>query len=532
MNCDTLIVNGRVMDGSGNPWYYADVALTGNRIMAITAPGHFPRTNAATVLDATGKFVCPGFIDIQSHSLLPYLTNGRGVSKITQGVTTEILGELWTPAPFGGKRENPWRVVDPELDAEMRTWKRFGDWISAYEKRGVAVNIGSFVGGATVREWACGWSADEPTPEQLVEMCRVTAEAMEDGAFGIAPALIYPPDAFSTDAQLTACAEVVGRYGGVYIVHLRSEGDGLLDALEETIQLSRTANCPVEIYHFKASGERNWAKYPLAIARIDSARTEGVDITADMYPYPASGTGLSVLIPNWASEGGKLYDNLRDPETRRRIHAEMIAPAAATGDFASSDRGGHVMPLGFQKPENRQYIGKRLTEIANEQGKDWAETAIDLLLSENQRISTVFFSMSEENVKLGLQQPWVKVSTDASGLSPEEQTTPVHPRGYGTYTRVLGKYVREEKAMSWEEAIRKMTSSVADRLRIKERGLLREGYFADVVVFDPTTVIDRATFTAPHQLSVGIEQVFVNGVPVVKDSTPTGNLPGITLLRH
>ncbi|GAB4453975.1 MAG: amidohydrolase family protein [Armatimonadaceae bacterium] len=533
MNCDTLLVNGRIIDGTGNPWRYGDVALTGDRIAAITPPGHFPRENARTVVDAAGKVICPGFIDIQSHSLMPYLTDGRGVSKITQGVTTEILGELWTPAPFGGKREHPWSapLANTDLDRELREWKRFGEWLAQYEKRGVATNIGSFVGGATVREWACGWAADEPTPEQIEEMRRVTAEAMEDGAFGIAPALIYPPDSYSTDAQLTACAEVVGRYGGVYIVHLRSEGDGLLEALEATFQLSRDARCPVEVYHFKASGERNWANFARAIERIDRARAEGVDITADMYPYPASGTGLSVLIPTWASEDGKLFDNLRDPETRKRIHAEMIAPQASTGDFASSDRGGHVMPLGFQKPENRQYIGKRLTEIANERGTDWAETAIDLLLSEEQRIGTVFFSMSEDNVRLGLQQPWVKVSTDAPGIAPEGQTNPVHPRAYGTYTRVLGHYVRDERIMSLEEAVRKMTSSVADRLGIKDRGLLREGMAADVVVFDPVTVADRTTFTDPHQLSVGIEQVYVNGSAVVETGAPTGNLPGRTVTR-
>jgi N-acyl-D-amino-acid deacylase len=533
MTCDFLIVGARIIDGTGNPWRYGDVAITGDRITAITAPGQFPRANAGTIVEAAGKVVCPGFIDIQSHSLGGFLSDGRSISKITQGVTTEILGELWTPAPFGGRRNSPFPTPtpDPQVEAESRTWRRFADWLKAYEKRGVGVNVGSFVGGATVREWACGWEAEPATPEQIAEMQRVTAEAMEDGAFGIAPALIYPPDSFSTDEQLTATAKTVGEYGGVYIVHIRSEGDGLLDSLEDTIRLSVEANCPVEIYHFKASGERNWPKYAQAIERIERARSEGVDITADMYPYVASGTGLNVLIPTWAFEDGKFWDNLRDPATRQRIHVEMTAPAAATGDFAATDRGGHVMPLGFNKPENQAYIGKRLTEIAKERGQDWADCAIDLLLSEEQRIATVFFSMSEENVRLGLQQPWVKVSTDAGGMDPKGQKTPVHPRGYGTYTRVLGHYVRDHKIMSLEEAVRKMTSSVADRIALKQRGELREGWFADVVVFDPATVADRATFTDPHQLSVGIEQVWVNGVRVVADSTPTNALPGKIVSR-
>jgi len=521
MTADFLLTDARVIDGTGNPYFLADVALQGDKIVAITPPGHFPRESAKVVLSLAGKVICPGFIDIQSHSLHPYYKDGRGLSKVTQGVTSEILGELWTPAPHGG------RCGERQTDAP--TWRHFSEWLESYEKRGVSVNIGSFVGGGTVREWACGWDAALPTDDQLEQMRRVTAEAMEEGAFGIAPALIYPPDSYSTDHQLTECAKVVGRYGGLYIVHLRSEGDGFLESIDDTARLSVEASCPVEIYHLKASGERNWHKMPHAIAKIDGLRAQGIDITADMYPYVASGTGLSVLIPNWAHEGGKLYENLADPEIRKRIHAEMVAPQAATGDFASADRGGHVMPLGFLLPENRGYIGRRLTEIAALRGTDWATAAIELLVAEGQRIATVFFSMSEENLKLQLQQPWIKISTDAGGLDPETQSTPVHPRAYGTYTRVLGKYVREERVLSLEDAIRKMTSSVARRLRLRQRGQLAEGYFADVVVFDPSTVSDRATFTDPHQLSVGIEWVFVNGQPVVAEGRHTGALSGRTL---
>ena len=528
---DVLIINGRVIDGSGNPWFYADVALTGDSITAIAPPHLLPRDNAREVIDAQGKFVCPGFIDIQSHSLVPFLRDGRAVSKVTQGVTTEILGELWTPAPYGGRRNLMRTAPDlsPDEEALYRSWKRFGDWIGIYEKQGVSVNVGSFVGGATVREWACGWDAGDPTPEQVAEMCRITAESMEDGAFGIAPALIYAPSSYSPDSELTECAKVVGRYGGLFIVHLRSEGDGFLESIDDTVQLSREADCPVEIYHLKASGERNWHKMPAAIAAIDQARANGVDVAADMYPYVASGTGLSVLIPLWAMEGGQLMENLRDPDARARIHDEMVAPLAATGDFAGESRATHVVPLGFQVPENRAYIGRTLDEIATERGQDWADAAIDLLLSENQRIATVFFSMTEDNLRLQLQQPWIKISTDAGGIDPVGQTNPTHPRAYGTYPRVLGKYVRDESILTWEDAIRKMTSAVADRLHLRKRGLLREGFFADVVIFDPATVADRATFTDPHQLSVGIEEVWVNGGRVVKDGIHTSAKPGRTV---
>ncbi|MGC4042661.1 MAG: D-aminoacylase [Armatimonas sp.] len=531
MNVEVLIRGARVVDGTGNPWFYADVALSGDRIIAIAPPGHLNAVEAGEVIEAAGKVVCPGFIDIQSHALMPLYKDGRSLSKVTQGVTTEILGEMWTPTPLGGRRDTA-QIIEhmPAEAAELvPTWHRFADWISSYEKIGVSVNVGSFVGGGSVREWACGMDAGDPTSEQLEQMRRITAEAMEDGAFGIAPALIYPPSSFSPDSELTECARVVGQYGGVYIVHLRSEGDGFLEALEATIQLSREADCPVEIYHLKASGERNWHKMETAIARIHAARAEGVDITADMYPYVASGTGLNVLIPLWAFEGGKLIENLKDPTTRQRIHDEMMAPGGATGDFAADSRGDTVVPLDFKKEENQIYVGQKLTQIAEMRGQDWADAAIDLLLSEDQRIFSVFFSMSEDNLRLQLQQPWVKISTDAGGFDPATQANPTHPRAYGTYTRVLGKYVREEKILSLEEAIRKMTSSVADRLHLKERGLLREGFYADIVLFNPETVSDRSTFTDSRQLSVGIEEVWVNGVRVLQGGVHTGAKPGRTV---
>lgn len=512
---DTLIRDAKIVDGMGNPWFRGDVALTGDKIAEV-APGGLNAGEARETVEADGRVVCPGFIDIQSHSIAPFLTDGRSLSKVMQGVTTEIMGELWTPAPWGGRRQT----------SKSPTYPRFRDWLDSLTAKGISVNFGSFVGGATVREWAKGWDIGEPTEAEMDEMRSVTVQAMEDGAFGVATALIYPPNSYSPDSELLEIAKVVAQYRGVYITHIRSEGDRFLESLAETIELGRQSNAPVEIYHLKASGERNWPKMADAIGMIDDARADGVDITADMYPYVASGTGLNVLVPNWASEGGRLYENLRDPATRARIYDDMISGRSDDGDSAYNKTYDHVMPIGFQLPEHRAYLGLRLPEIAARRGQDWANATLDLLAAEGQRIGTVFFSMSEDNLRLQLCQPWIKISTDAGGIDPAGQTTPVHPRGYGTYPRVLGKYVREEKILTLEDAVRKMSGAVAARLGIFDRGILRAGASADVVVFDPDTVADRATFTAPHQLSVGIDDVWVNGTRVVKDGSHTGALPG------
>jgi dihydroorotase/N-acyl-D-amino-acid deacylase len=528
---DVLIRGGKVIDGSGNPWFYGDVALSGDTIAAVAPAGQIDPANAGEVVDAGGHIVCPGFIDIQSHSITPLLSDGRLLSKVTQGVTTEIMGELWTPAPFGGRIEAPFsnRMLGGEAGRwaeEARGWTRFRHWLEAMEGRGVSLNIGSFVGGGTVREYAKGWEMGDASDAELEIMEQVVADAMEDGAFGVAPALIYPPSTYSNTHELTVVAEAIARYGGVYISHVRNEAEQLLEGIAEAIEIGRRSGCAIEIYHLKASGEPAWPLMSRAIEMIDAARTEGLDITADMYPYVASGTGLTVLIPNWAAEGGKLYENLGADAVWQRIRDEMLNPPVEAPAMARSRNREGVVPVGLLKDENKQYIGKHLTAISEERGEAWPDTVRYLLLSEMQRISTIYFMMSEDNVRLQLQQPWIKISTDAGGLDPATASTPVHPRAYGTYTRVLGKYVREEGVLTWEDAIRKMTSSVADRLSMRDRGSLRSGLYADVVIFDPATVADRSTFADSHQLSVGIRDVWVNGTRVLASGAHTNTMPG------
>ena len=527
----TVITGARVVDGTGNPWQFAEVAVEGGRILAVEPPGRLPAERFAERVDGTGLVLCPGFIDIQSHSLGPLLTDGRSLSKVTQGVTTEIMGELWTPVPAGGRRtaQFHWSDPAPEILETAGQWRRFSDWLEWLERRGVSVNVGSFVGGGTVREYAMGWDGGEASEDELEAMRRVTAEAMEDGAFGIATALIYPPNVWSTERELTEVARVAGCYGGLYVTHIRSEGDQLLEALEEAIRIGASGGLPVEIYHLKATGAPNWPKMPEVIARIDRARADGVDVTADMYPYVASGTGLDVLLPRWAAEGGKLWEHLEDADTRARMRGEMLSGGVEALSYARNPSRDYVVPIGFRLPEHRQYLGLNLMEIAALRGRDWAETAMDLLRAERHRIGTMFFTMNEGNLKLQLQQPWIKVSTDAGGIDPTGQENPVHPRAYGTYPRVLGKYVREEKVLSLEQAVRIMTSAVADRLGLRSRGQIRPGFYADLVLFDPERVADRATFTDTHQLSAGIRDVWVNGERVLREGDHTGAMPGRAL---
>jgi N-acyl-D-amino-acid deacylase len=527
---DLIISGGRVVDGTGNAWFHGDVGVRGDRIARITPAGMLGDVPAAERVDAAGRVVAPGFIDIQSHSRGAFLGgDGRVVSKITQGVTTEIMGEGTTNAPANRNTLGD----DPE-DAERAAeiLDRFGGprgfdaWLRAMEEHGASPNIGSFLGGGTLRRYVKGMSASPMNAEETDTMRAVVRRAMEDGAFGIATALIYAPGSFSTTEELIEASRAMAPYGGVYITHLRSEGDHLLEAVDEAIRIGAESGVAVEIYHLKAAGQRNWDLGPRSIAMIDSARALGQDVQANVYPYPAAGTGLTSCLPAWAAEDGRLYENLRDPAMRERIRGEMVREFSDWENFCVLAGPEGVMVLGLQRPEHTQWVGWRLSEIAEAQGKHWADTAIDLIEAEGQRISTMYFLMSEENVALNLQQPWIKLGTDAGGSDPERARGLSHPRAYGTFTRVLGRYVRDEGVLSLEEAVRRMTSATATRLGIRDRGLLAEGMYADIVVFDPETVADRATYTEPHQLSVGVEQVWVNGVRVLRDGVHTGATPG------
>ena len=530
----TLIRNARIVDGSGNPWRYGDLLLAADRIEAIAPPAAIPDEQCTEVVDASGLVACPGFIDIQSHSILSLMIDGRCLSKITQGVTTEIMGEAWTPAPVAGRHTDPMAnsilpmPISDEWLEKILGWTRFGDWLRDVEAAGVSSNIGSFLGGGTLRHVGKGMEMGRPSSDELELMRRTTADAMEDGAFGVSYALIYPPDSYTDTEELVEICKVVSRHHGVYITHMRSEGEQLFAGLEEALTIGRRADLPVEIYHLKASGAANWHKMPSAIARIEEARVQGLDVTADMYPYDASGTGLSSLLPTWTAADGNFYQNLEDPAVRARIRKEMLEEQE--GSPEPSTRGGSagVLPVGFNKEENQSYVGMNLAQIAAERDQDWLDCTLDLLRSEGQRIGTIFLSISEENMRMQLPLPWIKISTDAGGLDPEwaAELGPTHPRAYGTYPRVLGKYVREQRLLTLEDAVHKMTGAVADRLGLSKRGQLRTGFYADVLLFDPQTIEDRATFADSHRLSVGVRDVWVNGKRVLRNGTHTGATPG------
>jgi dihydroorotase/N-acyl-D-amino-acid deacylase len=527
---DVVILNGQIVDGTGNPWYLGDIAIHNDRIARITPDGQLKNAQAKIQIDARGLVVAPGFIDIQSHSRGEFLFgDGRVISKVTQGITTEILGEGWTDAPVNEKIMTMFGDIPQNIKKLVMTFKGtrgFNNWLEAMQKHGVSANVGSFLGAATVRVYVKGEAMGSPTAAEIEEMQQLVRNAMEDGAFGIASALIYPPGSFATTKELIEMCKAMVPYGGVYITHLRSEADKFLEGLDEAIEIGRKAGVPVEVYHLKAGGRRNWHKAPLAIARIESARNEGLDIGADMYPYIAGGTGIAACLPPWASADGKLMDNLKDTEVRAKIKQEILHQKTEWENLGALATPEGVLVMGLFKPENKKYVGKRLSEIAADMGKDWIDTIIDLILSEEQGIGTIFFMMTEDNLKLQMQQPWIKFGTDAGGADPDKPLGLVHPRSYGTYPRILGKYVREERVMRLEEAIRKMSSAVANRLFIKDRGYLKEGNYADIVLFDKNTIGDRATFENPHQVSTGVLHVLVNGVAVVKNGKHTDAKPG------
>jgi dihydroorotase/N-acyl-D-amino-acid deacylase len=524
---DVIIENGRVVDGTGAAWFYGDVAIRGDRIAVVAPRGTLRAASAKARVDARDLVVAPGFIDIQDQSggqLL--LGDGRQLGKITQGVTTGILGEGSTPAPI-----NPANLPPTATDLQKRFAEPHGfdAWLRAMEAHGISQNVGSFVGAGTIRVYGMAEHMGAARGAALDSMRGAVRRAMEDGAFGMASALIYPPNTFATTEELVEEAKAMSPYGGVYITHMRSEADRLLEAVDEVIRIAKEAGVPGEIYHLKAAGTRNWGKEAQVFAKIDSARAAGIDIQANMYPYTAGATGLTSCLPPEYSAEGKLFDNLASKEARAKIRQEVEHPTSEWENLCELASPAGVLISSLRQPQNQQYVGKRLSEIAQMKNLDYLEAAMDLILSEHSRVETTYFLMSEDNVKLQLRQPWMKIGTDAGGPDPDSVRALVHPRTFGNYPRILGKYVRDEQVIPLEDAVRKMTSAVATRLSLNERGLLKPGMFADVVIFDPKTIADRATYEQPKQLSVGVRDVWVNGVQVLRDGKHTGARPGRAL---
>ncbi len=522
---DVVIANGRIVDGAGNAWFYGDVAIRGDRIARIVRRGSSMLLTARRRIDATGLVVAPGFIDIQAGG--DYVNgDGRDVSKVTQGITTEIFGEAYTAAPIS---ERSLENLAPPNAATARRFmgpRGFDAWLRAMETHGITPNVGSFVGASTLRQYGMGMRLGTPSADALDAMRGAMRNAMEDGAFGLGSALIYPPGNFASTEELIAIAKVMAPYGGIYITHMRSEADQVLEGMDEALRIGREAGVPVEIYHLKAAGVGNWSKQAAMIAKIDSARASGLDVQATMYPYTAGGTGLAACLPPFASADGKLQTMIADPGGRAKIRAEVEHPTSFWESLCEQSTPQGVLIGGLRNPANQKWIGHRLSEIAADMGKDWLDTVMDLLRSEQRDIGTMYFLMSEDNVRQLLKQPWMIIGTDAGGSDPDSTKAMTHPRAYGTYPRILGQYVRDEHVIGLEDAVRKMTSAVATRLLIPDRGVLRPGMYADVVVFDPQRIQEHSTYERPLQLSTGVNTVLINGVEVVRDGRHTGAKPG------
>jgi N-acyl-D-amino-acid deacylase len=529
IDCEVLIKNGLVYDGSGNPPQRADLGLKGDRIVYV---GVGAKPTAKTMVDAAGLAVAPGFINMLSWSTDSLIADGRGQSEIREGVTTQIMGEgnSWGPLNAAIKKRMKSEQIDIKYDIE---WTTLGDYLYFLQRKGISQNVASFLGATTVREYVLGLDNKKPTPDQLDQMRRLVEQEMRGGALGIATALEYAPAYYADTQELIALCKAAAPYKGKYITHMRSEGERLLEGIDEVIRISREANVPAEIYHFKAAGKRNWHKMDAAIAKVKAARDQGLAITADMYCYTAAAAPLSACIPPWAMEGGEITmrRRLRDPDHRRRIIEDIRNKADWPNFYRNAGSPENVVLISFKKEVLKPLQGKSLAQIAGERHKDPLETLLDLLMEDESSIGTAYFITAEENIRKLVGLPWISFGSDEASQAPEGvflKSLP-HPRAYGNFARVLGKYVREEKLLSLEAAIRKMTHLPATNLGLDHRGLLLPGYFADVVVFDPKIIADKATFEKPHQYAVGMKHVFVNGVQVLKDGDHTGAKPGRAL---
>ena len=526
---DIVITNGHIIDGTGSPWYSGDIGIRDGKIAAIT---NLSAASRKRTIDAVGKVVAPGFIDMLGQSELTILVDPRLPSKIFQGITSEITGEGSSIAPLN----------DTIIQADRSNydhfkitpdWRTLRQYFARLEKQGIGINLASYVGATQVRRMVLGDDNKQPTAEQLEKMKTLVREAMKDGAVGVSTSLEYAPAPYAKTDEIIALATEAGKFGGIYATHMRNESDSVLEAIDEALRIGREAHVPVEIWHIKVAGKNNWGRMPEVVAKINAARDAGADVTADTYAYTAWFNDFSAFIPQWAHDGGtaKLVERLKDPATRERIRKDMLTPSRDWDNEWQEIPGPDAIMIGaVQNPKMLPLEGKRLSEIAKLWNKDPMDALFDFLI-EDPSTGVAVFGMSQPDVTLALQQPWVSIDNDSEGTSPEGllgQAHP-HPRAYGTFPRILSKYVREEKVLTLEDAIRKFSALPAQRLRLTDRGVLKAGMWADVVIFDPATVRDHATFDNPNQLSEGMAYVLVNGVPVIDQGKMTGALPGKVL---
>lgn len=524
---DVIVENAKLYDGSGKVPVTGGLAILGDTIAAI---GDLGDATAETMVDAKGMAVSPGFINMLSWATESLIEDGRSMSGIMQGVTLEVMGEGWSMGPINDKMKEEEKKSQGDIKYDI-SWTTLGEYLEFLVQKGVSTNVASFVGATTLRIHELGAEDRAPSVEELERMRDLTRQAMEEGALGVASSLIYAPAFYAKTDELIAICEVASEYGGMYITHMRSEGNKLLEGVDEVIEIASSAKIAAEIYHLKAAGKSNWPKMDQVIQKIDSARAAGIQLTTDMYNYVAGATGLNASMPPWVQEGGynAWVERLKDPTIREKVISEMKTDAQEWENlYYAAGSADKVLLVGFKNDDLKKYTGKSLAEVAEIMGKSPEETAIDLVIADGSRVGTVYFLMSEENVKKQIALPYMSFGSDAGSMATEGvflKSNP-HPRAYGNFSRLLGKYVREEKVIPLEEAIHKLSALPASHLKLKKRGLLKPGYAADVVIFDPNTISDHATFEQPHQYSTGVHHVFVNGIQVLKDGKHTGATPG------
>jgi N-acyl-D-amino-acid deacylase len=527
---DIIIKGGTLYDGTGGEGHVADVAIRGDRIAGV---GDFAKASAKKTIDAHGLAVAPGFINMLSWSNESLIQDGRSQSEIRQGVTTEIMGEGESMGPVNNRVRESMLKQQTDIKYEIK-WNTLAEYLQYLEKRGVSCNVASFIGATTIRANVIGFEDKQPTPEQMEQMRELARKEMEAGALGIGTSLIYPPAFYAKTEELIEMCKVAAKYQGKYISHMRSEGNQLLEAFDELLRIAREAQIPAEVYHIKAAGQQNWDKIDNLLTRIEAAQKEGLNIRANMYTYTAAGTGLDACFPPWTQDGGypALFNRLRDPVTREKIKAEVKIDSDKWENlYLAAGSPDKIILVGFKSEKLKPLTGKTLADVAKMRGKDPIDTAMDLVAEDESRIGTIYHVMSEENVKKELAKPWISFGSDEASQAPEGvflKSNP-HPRAYGNFARVLGKYARDEKVITLPEAVRRLSALPATNLGLDHRGFIQDGMFADVVIFDPASIADRATFDKPHQYAVGMKHVFVNGVQVLKDGAHTAAKPGRAL---